>query len=153
MPSRLGPLSPRLLSLRRFAAPLAQAHAAERLGRFEELLEAAVDMERVPDEYLISPTYDQVGGLPTSMAVCAAASGAACVHVNVCSNERWTEFCVRMHAQSEWVDRERRVASGGQDIQCRLLCRPPKRLGCSPSLVAACRQALPCPPPARGLPC
>ena len=47
---------------RRFAGPLGEAHAAERLGRFEELLEAAVDMARVPDEYLISPTYDQVGG-------------------------------------------------------------------------------------------
>ncbi|KAI3431433.1 hypothetical protein D9Q98_004485 [Chlorella vulgaris] len=43
----------------RFAAPLSEAHEAERLGKFEELLEAAVDMARVPDEYLISPTYDQ----------------------------------------------------------------------------------------------
>ncbi|KAI7843327.1 hypothetical protein COHA_003025 [Chlorella ohadii] len=41
-----------------FADPLAEAHAPERLGKFEELLEAAVDMARVPDEYVISPTYD-----------------------------------------------------------------------------------------------
>lgn len=53
--------TPKMPPLCRFAAPLAQSHTAERLGRFEELLEAAVDMERVPDEYLISPTYDQVG--------------------------------------------------------------------------------------------
>lgn len=44
----------------RFADPLAEAHAPERLGKFEELLEAAVDMARVPDEYVISPTYDSV---------------------------------------------------------------------------------------------
>lgn len=46
--------------LRRFADPLDEAHAPERLGKFEELLEAAVDMARVPDEYVISPTYDAV---------------------------------------------------------------------------------------------
>jgi DNA mismatch repair ATPase MutS len=45
----------------KFADPLAEAHAPERLGKFEELLEAAVDMARVPDEYVISPTYDSVG--------------------------------------------------------------------------------------------
>ncbi|KAL4440412.1 hypothetical protein ABPG75_003413 [Micractinium tetrahymenae] len=42
----------------KFAVPLDEAHAPERLGKFEELLEAAVDMARVPDEYVISPTYD-----------------------------------------------------------------------------------------------
>lgn len=42
----------------KFADALDEAHAPERLGKFEELLEAAVDMARVPDEYVISPTYD-----------------------------------------------------------------------------------------------
>ncbi|PSC71954.1 DNA mismatch repair MSH2 [Micractinium conductrix] len=42
----------------RFVDPLRAAHDPERLGKFEELLEAAVDMARVPDEYLIAPTYD-----------------------------------------------------------------------------------------------
>jgi hypothetical protein len=44
----------------RFADPLAAAHEGEQLGKFEELLEAAIDMARVPDEYVIAPTYDQV---------------------------------------------------------------------------------------------
>ena len=42
----------------RFAAPLVEAHDEEHLTKFEELLEAAVDLERVPDEYLIAATYD-----------------------------------------------------------------------------------------------
>ena len=42
----------------RFAHPLAQAHDAEHLAKFEALLEAAVDLERVPDEYLICASYD-----------------------------------------------------------------------------------------------
>ena len=48
----------------RFADALDFAHDPERLGKFEELLEAAVDMARVPDEYVISPTYDQVRTRP-----------------------------------------------------------------------------------------
>ncbi len=43
---------------RRFAVPLSQAHDAEHLVKFEELVEAAVDLDRVPDEYLIAPSYD-----------------------------------------------------------------------------------------------
>jgi DNA mismatch repair protein MSH2 len=46
----------------RYAAPLAAAHDAERLGKFESLLEAAVDLERVPDEYLICASYDPALG-------------------------------------------------------------------------------------------
>ena len=49
-----------VLSSCRFTAPLAAAHDGQRLGKFEELVEAAVDMARVPDEYVIAPTYDQV---------------------------------------------------------------------------------------------
>ena len=40
------------------------AHDDEHLSKFEELLEAAVDLEAVPEDYLICATYDprlQVG--------------------------------------------------------------------------------------------
>lgn len=55
----------------RFCAPLEDAHGAERLTKFEELLEAAVDLDRIPDEYLISAAYDadlQVGS-PTARSM------------------------------------------------------------------------------------
>lgn len=42
----------------RFASRLADAHNAEHLGKFEELLEAAIDLDRIPDEYLIAASYD-----------------------------------------------------------------------------------------------
>jgi len=50
----------------RYADKLAAAHDAEHLIKFEELLEAAVDLDRIPDEYLICASYDadlQVKGL------------------------------------------------------------------------------------------
>ncbi|KAH7624522.1 hypothetical protein Ndes2526B_g00726 [Nannochloris sp. 'desiccata'] len=43
----------------RFATPLAEAHDADHLTKFEELLEAAVDLDRIPDEYLIAASYDE----------------------------------------------------------------------------------------------
>lgn len=42
-----------------FGARLAAAHDAEHLGKYEELLEAAVDLERVPEEYLICAAYSK----------------------------------------------------------------------------------------------
>jgi hypothetical protein len=42
----------------RYAERLAAAHDGEHLGKFEELLEAAIDLDRVPDEYLIAASYD-----------------------------------------------------------------------------------------------
>eukprot|EP00891_Asterochloris_glomerata_P003123 jgi/Astpho2/3123/fgenesh1_pm.00051_%23_46_t len=42
----------------RFAAALSEYHDAEHLTKFEELLEAAVDLDKIPDEYLICSTYD-----------------------------------------------------------------------------------------------
>ena len=45
---------------RRFATPLSQAHGPERLAKYEELIEAAVDMARLPDEHVIAPSYNQV---------------------------------------------------------------------------------------------
>ena len=41
-----------------FAQPLNEAHGAEQLAKFEGLIEAAVDLDKVPDEYLIVATYD-----------------------------------------------------------------------------------------------
>lgn len=43
----------------KFVRPLEEAHDPDHLGKFEELLEAAVDLDRIPDEYLIAATYDE----------------------------------------------------------------------------------------------
>ncbi len=42
----------------RYADKLEAAHDGEHLAKFEELLEAAVDLDRIPDEYLICASYD-----------------------------------------------------------------------------------------------
>jgi DNA mismatch repair protein MSH2 len=42
----------------KFLDELAVAHDASHLGKFEELIEAAIDFERIPEEYLISYRYD-----------------------------------------------------------------------------------------------
>lgn len=44
----------------RFADRLALAHDADHLVRFEALLETAIDLDRIPDEYLIAASYDPV---------------------------------------------------------------------------------------------
>ena len=41
----------------RYCNVLAEAHDPEHLCKFEELVEAAVDLDKVPDEYLIAPGY------------------------------------------------------------------------------------------------
>uniref|UniRef100_A0A7S3QKU8 DNA mismatch repair protein MSH2 n=1 Tax=Dunaliella tertiolecta TaxID=3047 RepID=A0A7S3QKU8_DUNTE len=41
----------------RYCNELAVAHDQDHLCKFEELVEAAVDLDRVPDEYLIAPAY------------------------------------------------------------------------------------------------
>jgi len=51
-----GPGSDLLTS--KFCDPLKKAHDTDHLLKFEELLEAAVDLDRVPDEYLIAASYD-----------------------------------------------------------------------------------------------
>lgn len=45
-------------TMRRYADKLEAAHDGEHLAKFEELLEAAVDLDRIPDEYLICASYD-----------------------------------------------------------------------------------------------
>lgn len=54
----------------RYAAPLATAHDEQHLTKFEELLEAAVDLERIPDEYLIGER--QCGAACCFLAMLAA---------------------------------------------------------------------------------
>jgi len=41
-----------------FADPLARAADPGHLGKFEDLIEAALDLDRVPDEYLVAAAYD-----------------------------------------------------------------------------------------------
>ena len=43
----------------RYADVLKQSHDEDHLSKFEDLLEAAIDLDRIPDEYLISANYDQ----------------------------------------------------------------------------------------------
>lgn len=55
----------------RYADALAQFHNEEHLIKFEELLEAAIDLDKIPDEYLICASYDsglQVYLLPMACA-------------------------------------------------------------------------------------
>jgi len=54
----------------RYSAVLEEMHNDEHLAKFEDLLEAAVDLEKIPDEYLIAPTYDS--GLEASPAFATA---------------------------------------------------------------------------------
>ena len=42
----------------RYADVLESMHDEEHLSKYEDLLEAAIDLDRIPDEYLIAPTYD-----------------------------------------------------------------------------------------------
>lgn len=42
----------------RYAKVLAETHDEEHLVKFEELLEAAIDLDRIPDEYLVCASYD-----------------------------------------------------------------------------------------------
>jgi hypothetical protein len=42
----------------RFIVELKEAHADNALVKFEELIEAAVDLDAVPEEYLIDASYD-----------------------------------------------------------------------------------------------
>ena len=46
------------LLVQKFADPLTKAHDAEHLTKFEDLIEAAVDLESIPEEYLICASYD-----------------------------------------------------------------------------------------------
>lgn len=45
-------------ALHKYAKALAEAHDSDHLAKFEDLIEAAIDLDRIPDEYLISPAYD-----------------------------------------------------------------------------------------------
>jgi DNA mismatch repair protein MSH2 len=43
----------------RYTTPLSECHDETHLIKFEELLESAIDLDRVPEEYLISPHYSE----------------------------------------------------------------------------------------------
>lgn len=43
---------------KQFVEELAAAHSAEALVKFEQLVEEAVDLDAVPEEYLIDANYD-----------------------------------------------------------------------------------------------
>lgn len=43
----------------RYIQELTEAHGEEALVKFEELMEAAIDLSAVPEEYLIDPGYDE----------------------------------------------------------------------------------------------
>ena len=45
-------------SLHRYGDVLQQSHDQEHLAKFEDLLEAAIDLDKIPDEYLICASYD-----------------------------------------------------------------------------------------------
>ena len=55
---------------RRFGAPLQDAHHEDRLTKFETLIEAAIDLDRIPDDYMICASYD--ANLEVRAPVCAA---------------------------------------------------------------------------------
>lgn len=55
--SHEGPYISRLEA--KFASPLADAHDSDHLSKFEDLLEAAIDLDKIPDEYLITASYDE----------------------------------------------------------------------------------------------
>lgn len=46
------------VALHAYATSLAKAHDSDHLTKFEDLIETAIDLDRIPDEYLISPAYD-----------------------------------------------------------------------------------------------
>lgn len=73
----------------RFATPLAEAHDEEHLSKFEELLEAAIDLDRVPDEYLIAANYDAVGRFFSSTHTNFVSDGGAAAHLDRVPETSW----------------------------------------------------------------
>lgn len=53
----LNKLSCSKLTVHRYCQPLSEAHGEDTLVKFEELLEAALDLDRLPEEYLVG-THD-----------------------------------------------------------------------------------------------
>jgi hypothetical protein len=68
----------------RFAAPLAEHHNESHLTKFELLLEASLDLEAVPQEYLISAAYDSRLQVCVCVCVCVCVRARACACVRVC---------------------------------------------------------------------
>ena len=70
------------LSYCRYANKLAEYHNDDHLVKFEELLEAAVDLDKIPDEYLICASYDS--GLQVCFYGYCVLSLLGTTHVSVC---------------------------------------------------------------------
>jgi hypothetical protein len=69
------------------------ASRIEALHQSSNLLQAAVDMARVPDEYLISPTYNQVTWVVTVFASWWCACSAAVAASTRCAEQQlWAPF-------------------------------------------------------------
>lgn len=105
----------------RYADVLAEYHDDDHLVKFEELLEAAVDLDKIPDEYLICASYDAglqvcasllthtANALSTSLHLFTLALTHACTqctHSHTCSCTRsrthsstrlCLQSCIRFH--------------------------------------------------------
>jgi hypothetical protein len=64
----------------KYVTELTEAHGADALVKFEELMEAAIDLDAVPEEYLIDAGYDprlQVRSSPSFLSLCISACWAS----------------------------------------------------------------------------
>lgn len=106
----------------RYAEALETAHDAEHLVLFEELLEAAVDLDRIPDEYLIASSYDpELQGLASAKAQAEADIEAAARDV-----ERAQSLTSRKNLQcwSFCITCSRQAEHGGAGLSCILRLHP-----------------------------
>ena len=76
-----------------YADPLALAHNEEHLTKFEMLLEASLDLDRVPEEYLVSAAYDprlqvRKGGRATRVAQGIWQKWFTCMG-GMCAGSKW----------------------------------------------------------------
>jgi len=110
----------------RFADRLARAHDADHLEKFEALLEAAVDLDKVPDEYVICPRYSpeleelagEKAGVEADIQEAAEhAAGALGLQLDKTIKLEWHKFqntrtrCLRITAKEEKACRKR-IQSG-----------------------------------------
>ena len=97
-----------------FADPLARAAAADGLGRFEDLVEAAIELDRVPDEFLIRPEYDD--GLAALRAEKDAAEGA--VERSAAAAAVSLGLVVGSTAKLEWFKASSSSAASEARVRC-----------------------------------
>ena len=71
----------------------------EHLAKFEELLEAAVDLDRIPDEYLICASYDADLQVCFLQTFCSAGR-SSCKCYNPLKDAVWDLHLARYAAES-----------------------------------------------------